>query len=153
LEFDISQYYTSYEYPDFLNSDGDFVEFDSSQYYSSIPGFRQLQESLYSPNPPTWNAEELDRELFARLDRQLSTSNFSWSYHSSMWDENHILNASLRDRAVFHARNSGQLVNQGTEGFHIKPMQYGEVVYRRGRPVVSGNLLQIIGQFRPLMVG
>ena len=55
------QLYLSYEYPDFLNSDGDFVEFDSSHYYSSssnasLPSFRQLEESLDSPNPPTRNA-------------------------------------------------------------------------------------------------
>jgi hypothetical protein len=99
------QWYWSYQYTDFLHSDGDFVEFDS--FKSSIPSLDEQVLSLNDPNPPVRvnNPDPSDSDWISRLGRQSDHAfhhkDFNRTpYNSSLWPENMVLNLSLRNRVI-----------------------------------------------------
>jgi len=89
----LHQWYWSYEYPDFLNSDGDFVEFDSYAVpepvynihlsYNQSTNFEGLQEenahrreinscSSHNFGSYTSSQHELDNDLMGNCDKKNS---------------------------------------------------------------------------------
>ena len=142
--FCLHQWYWSYEYPDFLNSDGDFVEFDSYLVpesdledgalrmledfinfgsRSTLPSFNDLNESLRAPEPPKYTFSG-DDDLFERLTKQKnSLSNHNdRSYISRNWAVDKVLNYDHKARVLELARNSGKL----NDGYHISQIPSGQ---------------------------
>jgi hypothetical protein len=120
--FGLHQLYWSYEYPDFLNSDGDFVEFDFYLVPESdledgalrmLPSISELDTSLRAPEPPVTSLR--DGDLFERLARQKSEGGIR-SYISTSWGADTILDQAHKNRVLELANNSGEL---GRNGYSI----------------------------------
>jgi len=151
----LHQWYWNYEYPDFLNNDGDFVEFDSYsveldsiQLKSTLPSFNQLNASLDLPSPPTRNITYYpDNDLFERLEKQKNHNLYKpFNYDSPRWDSDRILDQTLKDRAVCLAEKSGNL---GKDGYYIKEYTTGSkkgqrVVCLNNNSIIAARLLEII---------
>jgi len=148
------QWYWSYEYPDFLNSDGDLVEYDiylepdHTHYKTLLPSFNELDKSLNAPCPPSRNNyDTLDKDLFERLEKQKNEGlNNPFHYDSPRWDSDKILDKTLKERAVSLAENSG---NMGKDGYYIKEYITGakkgeRAVCLDNSSIVASRLLSLI---------
>jgi hypothetical protein len=147
--FCLHQWYLSYEYPDLLNSDEDFVEFDSylvpesdledgvlrvsevdfinfSSSRSILPTFNDLNESLRASEPPKYTFSG-DKDLFERLSKQKNSlsrnATADRSYISSKWEVDKVLDTDHKAKVLELAQSSGQL---NTNGYHIAEIKGGQ---------------------------
>ena len=147
--FGLHQWYWSYEYTDFLISNGDFIEFDSylipefeledgalrvsevdiidfSSSRSTLPSFKDLDNSLSASELPRYTFSR-DEDLFERLTKQKNSfskdASSARSYISREWEVDKILDNGHKARVLELAQSSGQM---NTNGYHINQIMRGQ---------------------------
>jgi heme/copper-type cytochrome/quinol oxidase subunit 2 len=159
------QWYWSYEYPEFLNGAGDFVEFDfcrddnifcsSRRMYDAARDIFHDQPTSNPPNLPSGPNDPLNRDIHDRLVRQ-DYANQSYikerKYHTGRWHQDAVLNDEPKERVLELARRSGQLDLNGTNGYQTKTvfdfnLNSQDVVIYKKKIVKADQLLGLIGPF------
>lgn len=123
---------------------------------NSLPSFRELDESLKQPYPPSRGnpGNSIDSNLFERIQRQID-SGLRLSYNSLEWDSDKFLNDELRARVIELADRTGQMNRGDFQWWEHRSGPYnGEVEIRyRGRTAKSWILLELLKPRYGLIMG